>query len=115
MRTQSPHQSITQFSLRLKTARKAANLTQEQLGLAVGLDEFVASSRMNHYEKGRHWPNYDLVSKIAAALNLPSAYFHAKEDDVAQVILGYWRGLPESKIRILSLCNGKEMTEVGTY
>ena len=28
------------------------NFTQEKLGLAIGLDEFVASTRINRYEKG---------------------------------------------------------------
>jgi transcriptional regulator with XRE-family HTH domain len=86
-----PHASISQFSIRLKAARKAAGLTQEQLGYAVGLDEFVASARMNHYEKGRHWPNYDLVCKIAAAVNVPAAYFYTKEDEFADFLKIFWR------------------------
>lgn len=31
------------FTTRFKHARKAKNLTQEQLGIAIGLDEFVAA------------------------------------------------------------------------
>lgn len=39
------------FTTRFKQARKAKKLTQEQLGIAIGLDEFVASTRINRYEK----------------------------------------------------------------
>ena len=41
------------FARRLNAARQSAGLTQEALGVAAGLDEFVASSRMNHYVKPR--------------------------------------------------------------
>lgn len=45
------------FQMRFKQARKAKKLTQEQLGIAIGLDEFVASTRINRYEKGVHLPD----------------------------------------------------------
>ena len=35
------------FSKRFKEARKAKQLTQEKLGILIGLDEFVASTRIN--------------------------------------------------------------------
>ncbi len=57
---------------RLKEARKAAKLSQKQLGIAAGTDEFSASARMNHYEKGRHTPDYSMLKRIAKVLNLPA-------------------------------------------
>ena len=39
---------------RLKSARKAAGLTQQQLGMALGMEPNTASARMNQYEKGKH-------------------------------------------------------------
>lgn len=45
------------FSKRFKEARKAKQLTQEKLGILIGLDEFVASTRINRYEKGVHLPD----------------------------------------------------------
>jgi len=39
------------FTIRLKQARKAAGISQAELGLRIGFEAASASSRMNHYEK----------------------------------------------------------------
>lgn len=74
---------------RLKEARLAANLSQKQLGIAAGMDEFSASARMNHYELGRHSPDYSTLKRIALVLSLPTAYFYAEEDDLAELIKNF--------------------------
>lgn len=74
------------FTKRFKQARQAKNLTQEKLGIAIGLDEFVASSRINRYEKGIHLPDLITLNNIAIALDVPPAYFFADEE-LAQIIL----------------------------
>lgn len=74
------------FTKRFKQARKAEKLTQEKLGIAIGLDEFVASSRINRYEKGVHLPDLTTLNNIAIALDVPPAYFFADEE-LAQIIL----------------------------
>src|SRR5574338_372860 len=74
------------FCKRLKEARKAAKLSQKQLGIAAGMDEFSASARMNHYEKGRHTPDYSMLKRIAKVLNLPVAYFYAESDEMAKLL-----------------------------
>lgn len=71
---------------RLKEARKAAKLSQKKLGIEAGMDEFSASARMNHYEKGRHTPDYSILKRIAKVLKLPVAYFYAESDELAQWI-----------------------------
>jgi len=71
---------------RLKEARKAAKLSQKQLGIAAGMDEFSASARMNHYEKGRHAPDYLTLRRIAKVLKVPVAYFYAESDELAKWI-----------------------------
>ena len=71
---------------RLKEARLAAKLSQKQLGIAAGMDEFSASARMNHYEKGRHTPDYSMLKRIAKVLKLPVAYFYAESDELAALI-----------------------------
>lgn len=70
---------------RLKEARKAAKLSQKQLGIAAGMDEFSASARMNHYERGRHMPDYSMLAHIAKVLDLPAAYFYCESDDMAEL------------------------------
>lgn len=79
----------TIFTKRFKEARKAKKLTQEQLGLAIGLDEFVASTRINRYERGIHQPDFQILTAIAGRLNVPPAYFFA-DDHLAKQILE-WR------------------------
>ena len=56
------------FARRLRAARQSAGLTQEALGVAAGLDEFVASSRMNHYERAKHWPDYGFACRLVEIL-----------------------------------------------
>lgn len=74
---------------RLKEARLAAKLSQKKLGIAAGIDEFSASARMNHYEKGRHEPDFPMLKRIAKVLKLPVAYFYAEADDLAELIETY--------------------------
>lgn len=76
------------FTKRFKQARQAKKLTQEKLGLAAGLDEFVASTRINRYEKGHHQPDLPTLMRIAEVLDVPHAYFFA-DDDLAEVILAH--------------------------
>ena len=47
-----------QWGARLKQARLAMCLSQKQLGVQAGIDEFVASTRINRYELGIHKPDY---------------------------------------------------------
>lgn len=79
------------FTKRLKHARTQRGLSQKKLGILIGIEESVASSRMNHYETGRHAPDYLLVSRIAASLDLPTAYFYTEEDWLAEKIIELWQ------------------------
>mgnify|MGYP003133403334 FL=1 len=80
------------FTKRLKEARTAAGYSQEKLGILAGIEEASASARMNQYERGKHQPDYSVVEKIAKILDVPEAYFYAKEDDLAELILAYHAG-----------------------
>ena len=72
---------------RLKSARLRANLTQEQLGVLVGIDEGSASARMNQYEKEKHAPDFRLSLKMADVLNIPVSYLYTPEEKLANIIL----------------------------
>ena len=43
---------------RLSFARKAKDISQKQLGIMAGIDEFSASPRINQYERGKHVPDF---------------------------------------------------------
>ncbi|CAM4140579.1 helix-turn-helix domain-containing protein [Pseudoalteromonas byunsanensis] len=71
------------FPKRLKEARKRKGLSQKQLGILAGMDEFSASARMNQYEKGVHAPDFKTVKALAKVLNVPTAFLFCEEDDLA--------------------------------
>lgn len=77
------------ISKHLKEARLAAKISQKKLGIAAGIDEFVASPRMNQYETGKHVPDFTILQKIAKALKIPPAYFYTQEDTLAKIIQLY--------------------------
>ena len=66
------------FTRRFKEARKAKKLTQEKLGILIGLDEFVASKRINRYEKGIYLLDLITLKRITEVLDIPPAYFFCR-------------------------------------
>lgn len=74
---------------RLKEARDRAELSQKQLGIAAGLDPFVASTRINRYERGVHQPDPVMVQRMADALGVPPAYLFASDERLARLILAF--------------------------
>lgn len=46
-----------------------------------------ASTRMNRYELAKRVPDFALVERLAAVLEVPPAYLFAKDDDLADLIL----------------------------
>lgn len=77
------------YSRRLREAREARGISQRNLGIKAGLDEFVASTRVNRYETGVHQPSLQTMQKLAKALDMPVAYFYAEDDNLAQVISSF--------------------------
>ncbi len=71
---------------RLKYARLTRGISQKSLGISIGIDEFVASARMNQYEKGVHVPAYQTVNALAKYLKFPVAYFYESNDDIAELL-----------------------------
>ncbi|SFB27852.1 Helix-turn-helix domain-containing protein [Collimonas sp. OK607] len=76
---------------RLKEARVAAGLSQKQLGIQAGLDQFVASTRINRYELGIHKADYSIVQNLSKILDVPAGYFYTEEDNLAELMLVFHR------------------------
>lgn len=74
------------YSRRLREAREAHGISQRTLGIQAGLDEFVASTRVNRYETGVHQPDLKTLQRLAKVLDLPVAYFYADDDELARLI-----------------------------
>lgn len=90
------------LSKRLKEARIEAGMSQKQLGIAAGIDQFVASARMNQYEMGKHAPEFTMLQKISDALGTPKAYFYATDDELAKLIKAYEKLSRSEKQRIMA-------------
>jgi transcriptional regulator with XRE-family HTH domain len=92
---------VTPTPLRLKSARKAVGITQQQLGIALGMDPNTASARMNQYEKGKHAPDFLTMKRIAKELGVPVAYFYCEEDVLAELICTLGKLSNEEQIKLL--------------
>jgi transcriptional regulator with XRE-family HTH domain len=80
---------ISIVAKRLKEARLRAGISQKQLGIRAGIDEFSASARINQYERGRHMPGLQTLTRLAAVMHLPAPYFYCEDAELADVILKF--------------------------
>ena len=83
----NPKENI--FACRLKEARQRMRLSQKQLGIIAGIDEFVASTRINRYEQGVHEPDVKTAGNLAKVLKVPLAYLFAEDYQLAMIILEF--------------------------
>lgn len=101
MNESSTHNQI--FSRRLKEVRLAKGLSQKRLGILAGIDEFVASTRINRYEKGVHQANIEVVQQLSTVLEVPLAYFYTEDDELASLLLSWLKMDAGTKKSILAL------------
>ncbi|VWB24987.1 transcriptional regulator [Burkholderia aenigmatica] len=88
------------FPKRLKQARLRSGLTQEQLGIQAGIDEFSASARVNQYEKGKHTPTLQTSQRLARAMLVPTSFLY-EDDDLLATLLAIAGRLSKEKKRAL--------------
>ena len=83
---ENPHEVWTK---RFKQARLASGLSQKDVGIAAGLDEFVASTRINRYEVGVHQADFQMAVRLARVLEIPVAYLYCDSDEMASFLLAF--------------------------
>jgi len=71
-------------------------LTQEEVAVKAGIDEFSASARISQYETGKHVPRFEIAANLADALSVPVEFFYAVEDQTAELLL-VWHKLSASQ------------------
>ncbi len=71
---------------RLLEARTRKGISQRELGVRLGMEPGSASGRMNHYEKGRHSPDFPTLKRIADELEVPVAFFYCDDDLMAKLM-----------------------------
>ena len=96
---------------RLHEARLAAGISQKQLGIAAGIDEFSASPRINQYERGVHVPDFATLERLALVLNVPTPYFYTRDDALAKLILRYGKLDAAKRAAMLNLINEEDATK----
>lgn len=82
---------VTLFARRMKFAREHFGISQKELGIRAGIDEYCASARINQYERGKHTPDFLTTQNLAKVLEVPTAYFFAEEDCLAELIVTFGR------------------------
>lgn len=75
------------FPRRMKAARVKLGISQMELGVRAGIDECSASARINQYERGKHAPDFLTVRNLAKVLSVPTAYFYAEDDALAELLM----------------------------
>lgn len=68
-----------------------AGLSQKQLGIAAGIDEFSASPRINQYERGKHTPDFLTAQRLTTVLAVPTPFLFAADDELAEMISFFGR------------------------
>lgn len=76
---------------RLKEAREAALLSQEQLALLAGIEGLKVGARVSNYESGRFSPPFSFIQKVAKILDYPEGYFYTSDDGFALAMLALYR------------------------
>ena len=86
------------FAKRLREAREAKGVSQKQLGILAGIDEFVASARINQYERSKHVPDLLMAERLSQELGIPVSYLFEPDDNLAGLLRLAGR-LPTNKLQ----------------
>mgnify|MGYP001604354824 CR=1 FL=1 len=85
-RNQTTSDVFPVIARRLREARLRAGISQKTLGMLAGIDEFSASARVNQYERGKHVPDFLTLEKFANVLSVPTEFFYARDDIMAEML-----------------------------
>ena len=91
----------TVIGKRIREARLRVGLSQKQLGISAGIDEFSASPRINQYEQGKHVPDLLTAERLAKVLQIPTPFLYARDNALAFWILAYDEVDPATRRTIL--------------
>ena len=93
----------TLFGRRLREARLARGIPQDELGVLIGIDEGSSSARISRYETGVHEPPFPIAEKLAKALGVSVAYFYCPDQRLAGLIAHYDAITEEQRLRLMIL------------
>ena len=84
---------------RMKDLRDELGLSQEKVGVAIGIDESSSRARISRYELGVHEPQVPTARLIADALEAPLTYLYCEDDNIASLLLSLHRLKPTARNR----------------
>lgn len=94
------------FAMRLRQAREELGLSQKALGIKAGIDEFVASARINQYERGKHVPDMLTARRLAHELSIPVSFLYEPDEDLAELVRRAYK-LPRQRLKeLLGIIDG---------
>lgn len=65
-------------------------MTQTELAAKSGIDELTAS-RISHYERNKHSPNFAQACRFADVLGIPDCYLYCRDDVLAAHLLAIYK------------------------
>ena len=71
----------------MRQLRELKGLSQEKVGVAIGIDESSSRARISRYELGVHEPPVPTARLIADALGAPLTYLYCEDDKIALLLL----------------------------
>ena len=83
----SPAIIASVFSRRLRERRLSLGMSQEAVGVSIGIDESCSRTRISRYETGKHEPAIAISQLLAKALRVPVGYFYCEDDLEAEALL----------------------------
>ena len=89
------------FGHRLRERRLSLELSQESLGVSIGLDESCSKTRISRYESGQHEPKIATTQLLATCLKVPLAYLYCEKDEIAELLMKTEQ-MTEEQIRLLN-------------
>lgn len=101
-RTQTTIHTLPVIASRLREACLRAGISQKTLGMLAGIDEFSSSARMNQYERGKHVPDFLTLEKFASVLNVPTEFFYARDDTMAEMLILFAPLTQRQKSQVIS-------------
>ena len=82
------------------------SLSQEALGVAIGIDESSSRGRISRYELGVNEPAIAISRLLAKALQVPVGYFYCDDDLEAEALLIIHAVSADQKRRIVETLRG---------
>jgi transcriptional regulator with XRE-family HTH domain len=92
---------------KLRLKRIEIGFSQEELGVAIGIDESCSRTRISRYEGDLHEPAIKTVRLLALALNTPTSYFYCEERLLSELILIIDKMSDLDKLRLIKFLKNR--------